>query len=128
MLPLREDKAPQHPIEMVISFTVDEAFSQLRRHGFVFTFRWKQRENPYGETWVNRGRGEEKEFDAWVAEIGRMKPFLGNLSVFHLASGFPSTKAWKEEIMEMRPDENTEYGYIYLVSRPYVHPGGHHVE
>lgn len=101
---------------MVISFSSDPAFLHLEEHGYVATFRKSRRENPNCETWCNRGRGETKEFDVRITEVGEVAPIAEELAPFALMSGFGEVRPWQQEIHELNgtlPDS----GWLYFVTK-----------
>lgn len=100
---------------MVISFSNDFAFSFLETEGYVATFRAQRRKRPNCETWCNRGRGEPKEFDVRVTEVGEFFPTAGMLDPLAGASGFDVPSAWVEAIQEYH--SSPEAGWVYLVTR-----------
>lgn len=102
---------------MVISFTNEKAWEHLKEFGFVTTFRPK-RERPDIKTWANRGRGEPKEFDVLVTELGKVV-FGEDEQVMHRtagASGFGSPPVWRNAIREIH-GEIPDQGWIYLVKK-----------
>lgn len=105
---------------MVISFSHNTAFEQLRDEGFVVSFRPDERtrtpRDGWQETWCNRGRGEEKEFDVRVrhlAEAGPTDRFFGE---FRPMSGFETTGDWKQAVLRLHGDFPPT-GHFYLVTR-----------
>lgn len=101
---------------MVISLSHDTAFAKLEDDGYVVTFRSNQRKNRFTETWCNRGRGTEKEFDVHVAEICEIRDSIG-LEEFVEAAGFRTKRDWEVAIMELNDGELPSTGYLYLVTR-----------
>lgn len=102
---------------MVIGFTNDRVWNFLVKYGYVSTFRPK-RKNPNTKTWVNRGRGEPKDFDCLVTELGKVR-FGEDEKVMHHfveSSSFPDIYQWKNAIINLHGDLPEE-GYIYLVKK-----------
>lgn len=102
---------------MVISFTVDEAFRHLRNTGFVVTFRPDRRKQVDQLDWANRGRGEPKEFDVFVGNLGNTVP-PGGWEMRRLApwSGLTTLDRWVSVIEELH-GELPEQGHLYGVHR-----------
>ena len=101
---------------MVISFSHDTAFTRLRDRGEVVTFRERRRKRPNCETWCNRGRGQGKEFDVEIEEIGERAPDHESLAPHAGVSGFGGVDEWIEAIRDLNggvPDA----GYLYRVRR-----------
>lgn len=109
---------------MVISFAEDDAFEHLKEHGFVVTFREQRRENSDCDTWVNRGRGKQKEFDVHITELCRQElgpngyPKGNYNPMFQLqsASGFGDLDRWIGAIHRVNNEMPSE-GWLYLVSK-----------
>lgn len=105
---------------MVISFSNDYAFKQLRDEGFVVTFRTPERERTSRsgaqQTWANRGRGQEKEFDVTVRHLAELTPGAEQFGEFWQMSGFPTPEAWGEAVVEYHGDVPDD-GHFYLVTR-----------
>lgn len=101
---------------MVIGFANDTAFSQLDEHGFVATFRESRRARPNCETWCNRGRGKEKEFDVRVIELGETTPNGDKITQYRPLSGFQSEDDWRNAMADLN-DELPESGWLYLVTK-----------
>lgn len=106
--------------DMVISFSNDTAFTQLRDEGFVVTFRPEERERTSRtaaqHTWANRGRGQEKEFDVSVRHLAELTPDGSQFGEFWKMSGFPSPAEWERVVEEMH-GEMPESGHFYLVTK-----------
>jgi hypothetical protein len=102
---------------MVISFNNDIAWRQLVDHGEVVTFRKRRRENPNCETWCNRGRGQTKEFDVKIEEIGKVVPEREPLLPYLKRSGFETIDDWIGAIEELNSG-NVESGWLYRVTTP----------
>lgn len=106
---------------MVITFTSDTAFEQLRDCGAVTTFRATERKRTprHGAqaTWVARGRGEPKEFDCEVRFLAEVRPTVDHLGWYAGLSGFPSPEAWVEKIHEYHGNE-VGPGFVYIVTTP----------
>lgn len=111
---------------MVISFTDDHVFTFLRTHGYVVTFRKNRRSKQQEDTWVRRKRGEPKEFDCMIQEIGKVedlgdtseeseKPFLQE---WVQVNGLPTdhVQDWIDVIRCLN-DEVPEEGWLYLVKK-----------
>jgi len=105
---------------MVISFTNQTAWKQLRDEGFVVSYRPDERERTprdgVQETWCNRGRGTEKEFDVRVRHVGYMEPEENLFREFHPMSGFSHSKYWLQAVMRLH-GEVPPTGHYYLVTR-----------
>lgn len=102
---------------MVIGFSNNTAWNHLVTYGFVATFRPK-RANSHGTDWVNRGRGEEKEFDCHIIELGKVE-FGEDETVLEKCaeiSGFGSKETWKHAIESLH-GELPEEGFVYLVRK-----------
>lgn len=107
---------------MVITFSHPTAFAQLKHTGSVVSFRADERERTprdgIQETWCNRGRGQEKEFDVAVSHIHEKEagsdqsPF----QVYHHLSGFKWVEDWKKAVLEMH-GKVPPTGHFYLVNR-----------
>ena len=100
---------------MVISFSHEIAWGQLVKHDEVVTFRRSRRKNPSCQTWCNRGRGQTKEFDVTIREIGQVRPVEEELTPYVDRSGFESVEEWVRAIEELNPGE-TEVGWLYTVT------------
>lgn len=99
---------------MVISFSNDIAWRQLVDHGEVVTFRKSRRKNPNGKTWCNRGRGQTKEFDVVIEEIGQAKPIHSHLEEYVSLSGFDDCYDWIRAIESLNGSK-PEFGWLYRV-------------
>lgn len=100
---------------MVISFSHDVPWRELVEEGEVITFRKSRRARPNCTTWCNRGRGQTKEFDVVIEEIGEVEPSSKNLEPYADKSGFESVSAWRQAIIDLNggiPDT----GYLYRVT------------
>lgn len=106
---------------MVISFSNDTAFEQLRDEGFVVTFRPDERKGTpkdgVQQTWCNRGRGEEKVFDVHVRHLAYMWPDDELFGEFYPMSGFRRRQDWLVAVLDLH-DEVPATGHFYLVTRP----------
>ena len=100
---------------MVISFSNDDVFSFLEQYGYVATFRSSRRKRPNCKTWCNRGRGQEKEFDVRIVEIGEVRPFDAgtNMVDFEIASGLGGLENWRDAIREFHGEVKS--GWLYIV-------------
>jgi len=105
---------------MVISFSDKTAFEQLRDEGFVVSYRPGERERTPREgvqqTWCNRGRGEEKEFDVRVRHLAYMEPEETLFGEFQSMSGFSHRRDWLTAVMRMH-GKVPPTGHFYLVTR-----------
>lgn len=105
---------------MVISFSNDIAFQQLVYEGYVVSFRAEERERTSRtaaqETWCNRGRGEEKEFDVTVRHLAEMPPERDLFEEFWRMSGFTSSEQWLKAVLDMH-GEVPPTGHFYLVTK-----------
>lgn len=99
---------------MVISFSHDTAWEQLVTEREVVTFRTQRRANPNCSTWCNRGRGQTKEFDVRIEEIGCVEPTPTVLSEFVSTSGFEDVHKWIEAIHNLNGTSPRE-GWLYRV-------------
>ena len=100
---------------MVISFSHEIPWQQLVENGEVVTFRKRRRKNPNCQTWCNRGRGQTKEFDVKIREIGEVEPDEETLSQYTDQSGFSSTESWIDAIQQLNGDV-PESGWLYVVT------------
>lgn len=100
---------------MVISFSHDIAWKQLIDEGRVVTFRSQRRKNPNGRTWCNRGRGQTKEFDVEISEIGQAMPTDKDLEPYVDFSGFDSVNEWETAIQNLN-SSTTDSGWLYEVT------------
>jgi len=105
---------------MVISFSKTTAFEHLRDMGYVVSFRTEERKRTprdgVQETWCNRGRGKEKEFDVLVYHLAEMEPEQQCFKHFHNMSGFDTRGDWLRAVMSMHGGVPPT-GHFYLVSR-----------
>lgn len=105
---------------MVISFSNKTAFEQLRDEGFVVSFRPVERERTpregVQETWCNRGRGTEKEFDVRVRHLAHMESEENQFREFYPMSGFEPLQNWLVAVMKMH-GKVPPTGHFYLVTR-----------
>ena len=99
---------------MVISFSHEIPWRQIVEDGEVVTFRKRRRKNPNCQTWCNRGRGQTKEFDVRIREIGEVEPTPETLSQYVDRSGFDSTNDWVDAIQQLNGDV-PETGWLYVV-------------
>lgn len=100
---------------MVISFSHEIPWRQIVKDEEVVTFRKRRRKNPNCHTWCNRGRGQTKEFDVKIREIGEVEPTTEELSAYVDRSGFASAGDWIDAIRELNgtiPDT----GWLYIVT------------
>jgi|GEM_PF-5881584 len=101
-----------------ISFSHPLAWDFLTTYGYVATFRTRRRKSGTCDTWCNRGRGEPKEFDVHVQEVGHVDLHDGGLRTlrhFSSISGMETSSVWRAAIEEVNgelPDE----GWLYLVT------------
>lgn len=104
-------------MSIVISFSEDTAFEYLRENGHVYTFRSSRRAEPNGDVWVDRGRGENREFYGTCEEVeSRVPPTADVLDEYAAESGFGSAENWREAICELN-DGLPAGGFIYRVKR-----------
>jgi len=105
---------------MVISFSNDTAFEQLRDEGHVITFRPDERKRTPRtggqKTWCNRGRGKSKEFDVMVQHLTEMEPGQDCFKWFHHTSGFAGKTGWLKAVLSLH-GEVPPTGHFYLVTR-----------
>lgn len=103
---------------MVISFSEQRAFEQLKRGGVV-TFRPDERErtprDEPQETWSNRGRGEPKEFDVLVFHLAEQPAVGGHFDALASLSGFDSVEDWKQAVLRLHGDFPPT-GHFYYVT------------
>lgn len=102
---------------MVISFSSDTAFKQLKEEGVVVSFRSEENvRKKLGEDWCNRGRGEKKKFDVYIKLLEQgVEPTRNVLEDYLALSGFPYVVNWQDKIMEMNGRELPDEGNLYLV-------------
>lgn len=102
---------------MVISFSKDQAFEQLEKENKVYTLRMERRAEDEEDTWVNRGRGNEKEFDAEVTLLGQVH-HVDLLRHYAGDSGFWNVRNWLDALQEIH-GEGTDFtgAYLYRVTR-----------
>lgn len=105
---------------MVISFSNDTAFRQLRDKGGVVSFRPHERKatprDGVQETWCNRGRGRSKEFDVYVTHLAEMEPEEDLFERYVHLSGFSGKEWWLQAVLRMH-GEVPATGHFYLVTR-----------
>lgn len=109
---------------VVMTFSCDAAFRRLKRTGWVLSARAGYKEEQ--PVWINRGRGEPKEFNAVrtrVATLNRSQfhEFAGSTLYaeqprYRLA-GFTRASEWVEKIRELQGGEVPETVYVYRVVR-----------
>ena len=80
---------------MVISFSVKEVRDHLLNNGFVYTTR-KNRRKQIGRTWWTKKRGQPKEGDVEITEIGDF--YVRELTPYVKESGFKSLGTWGDAI------------------------------
>lgn len=107
---------------MVISFTNDYVFNYLKNNGYVVTFRKNRRASKHESTWVRRSRGDEKEFDCYITEIGKVEDPKNvesspNLKEFVQVNGLPSNdvRDWLDTIRSLN-EGLPDTGYLYMVT------------
>jgi len=99
---------------MVISFSDETAWEQLVGEGEVVTFRSQRRAHPNCSTWCNRGRGQKKEFDVRIEEIGAVEPTPEELADYADKSGFEDVQKWVKAIHELNGGLPKQ-GWLYRV-------------
>jgi len=102
-----------------ISFSHPLAWDFLYTHGYVATFRKRRRTSGTCDTWCNRGRGEEKEFDVHVQEVGEVDFDNGGTKMlrhFSSISGMETSSCWRRAIEEVN-GELPESGWLYVVTK-----------
>lgn len=99
---------------MVISFSHEVPWRQIVENGEVVTFRKRRRKNPNCQTWCNRGRGQTKEFDVKIREVGEIEPTAESLAQYVDRSGFANTERWIDAIQQLNGSV-PESGWLYLV-------------
>lgn len=107
---------------MVIMFSDDRAFEQLRDRGQVVSFRERERKSTprdgYQRTWCNRGRGTEKEFDVLVFHLFEMEPEEDPFEALWPMAGFPNKTAWLKAIYRLTGGVPPTGHFYYVVKAP----------
>jgi hypothetical protein len=107
-----------------MTFSCDRAFRRLKRTGWVLSARASYKEEQ--PVWINRGRGETKEFDAVRTRVAIL-----DRSQFHefarstlyaeqpryVLAGFTDAAGWIEKVRELQDGEIPETVYVYRVVR-----------
>jgi len=99
----------------VMIFKSSKALRHLLEHGFVFSFRTKQRKY-LGKCWITDKRGGRKIINAIVEDVEFIYPFCKEaLELYYEYSGFDSAEEWADEIIKLNRGVIPTAGWIYKV-------------
>lgn len=107
---------------MVISFSVDEARSQLMTYGYVYTYRKRKRAKDHEVTWwnVKRGRRSMGKVSIALALVVDNSHIETQLRPYVSMSGFPYIEQWIDAIKALHGRSSNKTlgaeGYLYKVT------------